>query len=97
MKNNAELKGHISSLNGKIADGSSSKFNALVSSNAVLHSQLSELQSRISLVSQDKDRLAAEVGSRMVQQISYTVPGGDINSLKKELEHLLNQNNSLIG
>lgn len=56
-----------------------------------------ELESRLNIVQQDRDRLAREAASRTKQQISYTVPNPEINTLKRELEALLSQNNSLIS
>jgi len=56
-----------------------------------------ELESRLNIVQQDRDRLTREVASRGIQHISYTVPNPEIHVLKRELESLLNQNNSLIS
>jgi chromosome segregation ATPase len=97
LQNNAQLQSQINTLSGKISEGSSAKYNSVISGNARLKSELNELESRLNIVQQDRERLAREVASKTKQHISYTVPNPEISVLKRELETLLNQNNSLIS
>lgn len=71
-------------------------FNHLQSQNAHLRAQLSELESRLNIVDQDKARLEQSLASRTIQHINYTIPAPDIAPLSAQLQGLLNENHGLV-
>lgn len=71
------------------------EFNALTSENAHLNAEISELQSRLNIVGQDKDRLATSIASKVVKQVNYVVPSPDVAPLTQTLEAELSENHVL--
>lgn len=69
----------------------------MVSGNAALKSELSELESRLNIVEKDKDRLVNALNSRTVQHINYTVPDPSHIGLRQNLEGELAENHRLIA
>lgn len=69
----------------------------MVTHNANLRAELSELESRLNIVQKDYERLLRVSQNKYVQHISYTVPDPRIDEARRQLESLLNENQRLIS
>lgn len=71
-------------------------FNRMQEKNAMMKAELSELDSRLRVIGQDKERLGQSLASRTVQHLTYVVPDPQVGPLKHELSGLLNENKGLV-
>lgn len=85
-------------LSGLIQQNSSAKYNSILTGNAKLSSEMLELESKLDVVSKDRDRLAGQLLGRTRRNVGFTsIPVGEVEVLRRELESLLSQNNALIS
>ena len=75
----------------------STQLNSIISGNARLRSELSELESRLNIVEKDKDRLFRTSRAKFTQQIQYTVSDPKVSVLTKQLEQLVRENGALVS
>jgi len=94
---NNYLRTELSKIEGKTHQAKSGQFNQVVTHNANLRAELSELESRLNIVQKDYERLLRVSQNKYVQHISYTVPDPRIEEARRQLESLLSENQRLIS
>ena len=93
---NQALKMDLNRIRGELNGGFGGRYNRVVADNAHMKAELHELQSRVNIVEKDKHRLRGELSNKQILNVPVLVPDPHLGNLKRELEGLINENNSLI-